>query len=383
MPWTELCNQLPRGDAVRDTLIKTVSGTTPAQAKLLAFQDPDIAFFFYCREAVDLGAGQRFASGDALFFNGKLLDGYDSGPQGDIYERHAVAVAYVPSILETLQEQYQNQPRKVFLDELRHDTIKMIRDAADVSFNGAPAIDAVLFSINLNQKSTGTPQGTAWLVPDAPGPTMLRANVDFLMLMEDSTLVDYLHDKGIAFLLTGLNNHDMAGWSNFPPDEAGSLDAVQFALQCQRVLHQYRLDGIDIDDEFAAKTAPFYDGSLAMVSHDVHRFIKPATLTKALYVDNGYFSQSYDGTTLGSCLSWGWTMSYWLTPQEQLEPYQTLMENRRLLCGFQVNNYVPVQSDIQRMVRHGYGGVMVFGLGSPDYPGTDKLLIDLLTYWMG
>lgn len=383
MPWTEICNQLPRGDTVRDNLIRTVSGTTPAQAKLLAFQDPDIVFFFFCREAVDLGDGQHFSAGDALFFNGHLPEGYDGGPQGDVYERHAVAVAYVPSLLETLKEQYQNQPHKVFLDELRHDTLKMIRDAADTSFNGAPAIDAILFSVNLNQKSSGTPQDTTWLVPDAPGPTMLRANVDFMMLMEDRTVVDYLHEKGIAFLLTGLNNHDMAGWSNFPPDEAGSLDAVQFGLQCQRVLQQYHLDGIDIDDEFAAKSAPVFDGSLAMVSHDVHRFIKPATLTKALYVDHAYFGQSYDGTTLGSCLSWGWTMSYWLTPQEQLEPYETLMESRRLLCGFQTNNYEPVKTDIQRMVRQGYGGVMVFGLGSPDYPGTDKLLNNLLTYWMG
>ncbi|RDS79148.1 hypothetical protein DWU98_19280 [Dyella monticola] len=351
MPWIKTANAAQYEGADWSNFVKTVHNCTPAQAQLIAFQDPSISYFFYCREYMILTNGRSFNPGDAVFFNSTRAPWYGSAPQCDAYKRQCVAVAYA-------------SPGGV-------------KAAADLTYNGAPALDAILFPANLNMKSTGLPSGTSWVDPNGAGPTMLRANSDVMQALTGDDIA-YAHAKGIAVLVTGLNNHDAAGWSEFPATAAGQADAQQFAGQCQYTLSTYQVDGIDIDDEYSAGTP--VEGSLAMVGHYVRQSIGTASFSKALFEDVSYFQPSYGGTNLGQDLTWGWTMSYWEGPQDQLPPYQGLMPNNHLLCGFNAGSgfYNPTASDLQWMAQQGYAGVMVYNIDATD---AQTLLATLLSDW--
>ncbi|MBT2118903.1 hypothetical protein KK141_11240 [Dyella sp. LX-66] len=149
MPWIKTANVAQYEGADWSNYVKTVSHCTPAKAQLIAFQDPSISYFFYCREFMVLTDGRSFKPGDAVFFNGTQPPWYGSAPQCDAYKRPCIAVAYANS--------------------------GGVRAAADLTYNGAPALDAILFPANLNLKSTGLPNGTSWVDPNGAGPTMLRA----------------------------------------------------------------------------------------------------------------------------------------------------------------------------------------------------------------
>ena len=346
MPWIETPNVAQYEGSDWANFVRTVPNCTAAIAKRLALQDPSVSYFFFCREPMILTNGRSFSPGDAVFFNGTQKPWFGSAPQCDSYQRLCVTVGYVGA------------------------TASDVSAASALTYNNKPALDVIIFTANLNLQSTGTPDGTWWMDPSAPGPTMLRANPDLKALLE-SDAVQAAQDKGIAVVLCGLNNHDTAGWSEFATD----TDAGQFAAQCAHVLEQYGLDGIDIDDEYSAGQ-PIQD-SLAMVSYFVRKAIGGASFSKALFTDVQYFSPKYNGTTLGENLTWGWTMSYWEPPQAQLAPYKGLMANEHLLCGFQAGQYQPTQVDITGMQAAGYAGVMVF-----QPAGDGVVLLDtLLSYW--
>lgn len=185
-------------------------------------------------------------------------------------------------------------------------------------------------------------------------------------------VVSQAHAQGTSVLMCGLNNHDAAGWAEFQT----SADAQQFAGQCYTVTTQYGFDGVDIDDEYSDGTVN--NTSLAMVSYCIDASIAPRTLSKALYDDTQYASYTYDGTTLFSNLTWGWTMSYWATPQQQMQPYAGLMGNDRLVCGFWDQQSNPTQDAITWLADNGYAGVMVYAMSDS---GSPALLDTLLTYW--
>jgi len=56
-----------------------------------------------------------------------------------------------------------------------------------------------------------------------------------------------LQQKGIKVLLSILDNHQGAGFANFPSQAA----AEAFAQELADAVNQYGLDGIDFDDEYA------------------------------------------------------------------------------------------------------------------------------------
>lgn len=382
MPWTALRNRLPAPGTDWEKLKETALCASPEDAKRRALRDPEISWFCFCNEGGDV-AGRRIAAQETLFFTGPVPEHFDEDARGIVCSRLCTALAYMPSPMQSLEEHFENQPRKVFYDELKLVMAKALKTVSEVRFGDNAALDAVMYPVYLNRKGAALPAGSVWLVPDAPGPTMLRANADFLLLMECGDGVEDLHRRGICFLLSVQNNHDAAGWSHFPPTPEGEADAAQLAQQCAEVLARYHLDGIDIDDENAARGAPACDSAPAMAAAALRAAVPDAVLTKALYVDEAHFAAKHNGSSLAKSLNLGWTVSHWLTPQEQLEPYGGHMVPPRLLCGFQINNYTPARSDIHRMVRDGYGGVMVYGLGNPDYPGSEKILTDLLTFWQG
>jgi len=85
MPWIKTANAAQYEGADWSNYVKTVPNCTPAQAQLIAFQDPGISYFFYCRDHMVLTNGRSFKRGDAVFFNSTQAPWYGSAPQCDAY----------------------------------------------------------------------------------------------------------------------------------------------------------------------------------------------------------------------------------------------------------------------------------------------------------
>ena len=67
-----------------NNFVKTVPDCTPEQARRIAFKDPKITYFFFCREGMVLLDPERiFNANDAVFFTGEPQPG--SAPQADLY----------------------------------------------------------------------------------------------------------------------------------------------------------------------------------------------------------------------------------------------------------------------------------------------------------
>lgn len=345
MPWTMTPNVAQYQGANWDNYVKTVSSCPPEEAKRIALQDPQISYFFFCREAISLTNGRSLNAGDAVFFSDAQKPWWGTAPQCDGYKRTCLSVAYTSA--GTAAE-----------------------ETLALEFDGEPAVDVIIFSANLNDKSTPVPAEQRFLVSDAPGPTMWRAWDRVIQFLE-SDFIARAQAQGVAVFLDGLNNWDNAGWSEFqsPPD------AEQFAEQTRTIVNQFGLDGIDIDDEYSIGTPN--NVSLAMASYYVRRSISPKILSKALFKDLQYAPYCYENTTIFSNLNWGWTMSYWSNPESQLTPYSKLMKNNQLCCGFWAQQSNPTAADIQWMVQNGYAGIMTF------MPAEDEgqMLNKLLNYW--
>lgn len=348
MPWTMTSNVAQYQGANWANYVTTVPNCPPNQAKLVALQNPAITYFFHCRAPIVLTNGRSFDAGDAVFFSGAQAPWWGSAPQCDGYERLCLSVAYAPASVAPAQE------------------------TLELKFNGGPAVDVIVVAANLNEKTTPVPDSSEFLVPSAPGPTMWRANAKLIELLQ-SSFIAQAHERGVAVLLCGLNNHDNAGWSQFQ----SRADAEQFAQQAATIVTQYDLDGIDIDDEYS--NGPVNNESLAMVSRFVDAKISPRPLSKALFQDLPYGPYKYDYTTIFSNLTWGWTMYYWANPQQQLQPYAPVMLNQQLCCGFWSQQSSPTAPDIQWMVTNGYAGVMTYVPAETD--DGKKMLTSLLTYW--
>ncbi len=345
MPWTMTPNVAQYQGANWENYVKTVPNCPPNEAKRIAFQDPQISYFFYCRGAVALTNGRAFNPGDAVFFSGTQKPWWGGAPQCDGYKRMCLSVAY-SSASEAQQ-------------------------TLDLEFHGEPAADVIIVAANLNDKSTHVPHHQRFIRPDAPGPTMWRAWDEVIQFLE-SPFIAAAQAKGVAVVLDGLNNWDSAGWSRFQT----SADAEQFAQQTQAIVNTFGLDGIDIDDEYSVGTVNCE--SLAMASYFVSRAIDSKPLSKALFNDLQFSTQEFNDTTIFSNLTWGWTMAYGATPQEQLEPYANLMRNNQLCCGFWVQRPNPTAADIRWLAEKGYAGIMTF---KPTEGEGKQMLKQLLTFW--
>src|SRR5258707_13334658 len=96
MPFTMTPNVAQYKGADWSSFIEVVPNCTPQSAQRIAMLDPNIAFFFYCRQGMVLeGVKQNagvFHPSDAVFFSGASWFG--SAPQCDVYTKNFVNVAY-------------------------------------------------------------------------------------------------------------------------------------------------------------------------------------------------------------------------------------------------------------------------------------------------
>ena len=371
MPYVETANVAMYKGANWDGLIKTVPNCTPESARIIATLDPDVDFFFFCRDGMVLeptnGNPERyFSPGDAVFFSGQPQWG--SAPQCDGYLKDSVNVAYVGN-----------------------DWSGAASTGDYTTAQGLNAVDIVcLFAANLNITPA---QGAQRLAPNVnvpAGGTLACINTVNLPVLQ--TGVAPLQQKGIAVLLTLLGNHDAAGWSNFNDDAAGQADAALFAEQLVDAVRTYGLDGIDIDDEYSSPTWT-NNGSLAMVTTLLRQQLdaafdqssQPKAITKALWsdlYDPDAFGTDWNGHSLASNLTYGFYMGYGSEPQYVFSGYLSAgMTTAKLGMGFWTGQPSgDPAGDIQWLKTNGYAGYMVYAWGES---GNTQLMGTLVNAWMG
>ena len=210
--------------------------------------------------------------------------------------------------------------------------------------DGKPFFDiACIFAANIDVDEHGNPM--LWLNPQVSA------------LLNTTDQVKQLQGRGIAVLLSVLNNHKAAGWSCFTDPAV----AQQFAGQLASCVAHFGLDGIDIDDEYA-DCAP-NDTSLAMVTYELREAMPDKVISKALWSDSEYFAAKWQGHTLAQSLTYGWEMTYGDTDYEgRLQPYvEAGMPLDTLSLGVDTGGS-DGPTAASYVTQNGVGGLMVFNV---------------------
>lgn len=350
MPWIRQDNVAMDTQADWSGYKRTVPNCSPEEARRIALLDPSISFFFFAREHMEL-APRIFNPGDAVFFSGKPWWG--SAPQSDGYLKDGISLAYIGSL----------------------DTFDPNVAGTYVTAQGLNAVDMVcLFAADLNVALSGN---LIRLAPDVAVPAggTLAVAPDYFIPMFGKS-VQALQAKGITVILTFLNNHDAAGWSEFKTE----ADAQAFAEQLNYVVETYGFDGIDIDDEYSNGVAQ--DGTLAMVTQMMRALMPSKIISKALWADTQNFGPTYKGVGLAQTLTYGWYMGYGGEPSESLPDYAGFgMTTAALGMGFwTVQPSSDPAADVAWVKANGYAGVMVYAF---EIQENQDLLGNLVNLWCG
>ncbi|MEM7425255.1 MAG: glycosyl hydrolase family 18 protein [Pseudomonadota bacterium] len=349
MPFSKSPNVAQYQNADWDNHVKTVSGTTVEAARRIAVMDPQITFFFYCRQAVALGQQGTFQAGDAVFFSGQSWPG--EAPQCDVYTKEQLTVGYISS----------------------NDTDGDMLPASCFTLEqGGPAFDIVLyFATNLQYVSpqTHTLYGCNPAVqpcPDTPWYTQPNTQMQKALTASwNSNVVQQLQDQGSVVLMSVLGNWTDAGWSNFTTWE----DAQAFAQSLNtNYIKGYGFDGIDIDDEYSAGTPN--STSLAMVTLAIRQAMPDKLLTIAAYSGSPleqpqcwrtqYAPPNSDAPkrTAAQNIDYVWDMSYGTSVDASTYEGYGFSKNR-IFWGVQ-GGYNSGSSVATQVQQESLGGVMFF-----------------------
>ncbi|NHZ35087.1 glycosyl hydrolase family 18 protein [Massilia rubra] len=355
MPWTKTVNTAVT-QAAWISLVSVAPDCTPEQARRKALLNPEIGYFFHCREPMVVSdpawpAPRQFNAGDCVFFAGTPSTG--SAPQADSYTKNGMSVAYVNNI--------------------SRDNLLKVLDYVDADGNAAVDV-ACIFAANLNMSIKPGYTALAPAINPLPGGTYACAN-DATLATLGSGAIEKLQSRGVTVLLTFLNNHDAAGWSNFAtPELAGN-----FVDQLASVVRTYGLDGIDIDDEYSS-VAPVSDTALVMTTSMIKEAMPDKILSKALFDDLGYFQSTYQHVQLGETLTYGWEMSYGNDPDTRLPPYTKYMKANALVLGFEAPSPLSVPDTVAWLKKGDYAGVMAYAF---ETDANADLLGALIIDWCG
>jgi len=358
MGWIKKSNVAQYKGANWDNFVQKESNCTPEKAQRIALLNPEITFFFFCREGMVLEGHIEekygsFQPGDAVFFSGEPW--YGSAPQCDAYEKSGLSTVYISPA--------NNQQ----FEEI----------GCYLMANGSPSIDVVCLFAG-NYASSELP----YLRANNNNPPTDKPLNDNIQDVLNAGLVQKLQDKGITVLLTIMNAHTKVGWSEFTSES----DATDFANYLKsEIVDKYGLDGIDIDDEYSAGTPN--NTSLIMVTSIMKQLMPQKLITKALWMDSQYFSAKWEGKKLADFIDYGWEMSYfsYQTPEQRLSPYlQWGMAKEQLSLGFSAEerfkSYWPtVSGTTQIVMQEGFRGAMLFDFeNQPDSLGVMSDIVNAI-----
>ncbi len=216
--------------------------------------------------------------------------------------------------------------------------------------NGKPFFTMVgIFAANINGSDPNRPE--------------IYFNPQVDALLNHTNQVSLLQAKGIKVLLTLLGNHQNAGWSCMT--DANAID--MFANNVVDTINRYKLDGVDIDDEYSTCTTN--DTSMIRIAQAIrnHPRFKGKILSKALFSDQRYFAANYNGYRLADFLDYGWEMSYGYSGYERrLSPYVQygVMKNHLALGESTHYGTLPVKNAASYILQNKYGGIMVYDVKS-------------------
>jgi hypothetical protein len=352
MPWNKTPDVAMYKGADWNGLVNIVPGCTPQTAMRIALKDPTITFFFYCRESMYLeptggNPGRFFNAGDAVFFNGSSQLWPGSAPQCDTYQRQGMTIAYI-------------NPQSVS---------QFLSLGSYTTSWGTPAIDvAILFAGNYAADTLPYLRANN---NDPPTSQPFDQNIQTVL---DSGAISTLQSLGLTVMVSITNGHSQVGWSEF----TSQADAQRFASYlASDVVGPYGLDGIDIDDEYSDGVPQ--DSSLAMVT-TLMRSTMPNLLISKVVDSTEYLSNSWNGHTLASNLTYCWNMSYGLPAEDALPPYVPAgVAANTLSMGFWSGSPSPdPTADVNWIVANGYAGVMVFAFETTDNVTLMGTLVDAL-----
>jgi GH18 family chitinase len=202
---------------------------------------------------------------------------------------------------------------------------------------------------------------------DDPDKPRIFLNPKADALLNQSSQVKRVQKQGIKVLLTFLADWQNTGWQCMATNEnikAFANDLVQF-------INQYKLDGIDIDDEYSTCLPDKTNTSMLKLAREIknHPNFK-GILTKALFDDFDYFSaKDVNGDNLAKFLDYGFEMSYGSPNFEDrlsayLNPQYGMTKNK---LGLGVDSGSPpglssYTEAAQFVKNNGYAGMMVYNL---------------------
>jgi hypothetical protein len=154
---------------------------------------------------------------------------------------------------------------------------------------------------------------------------IFAANIDYNPLTKATTLflndqvranlnnkrvIQALRKKGMKVLLSVLGNHKGAGVCNFPDQSS----ADNFAQQLFDAVHDYGLDGIDFDDEYADyggnDTGLPNDFSFVYLLSALRTLLGPYKLITFYHFGEAVNHLSFNGLFAGSLIDYSWNAMY-------------------------------------------------------------------------
>lgn len=156
---------------------------------------------------------------------------------------------------------------------------------------------AIIFAANINY-NTGTQKAELFYNTQVTN-----------VLSNQTTYIRPLQAKGIKVLLSILGNHQGAGITNFPTQQA----ANDFAQLLANAVNTYGLDGIDFDDEYAdygtnGTGQPNSSSFVYLVT--ALRTLLPNKIISFYFYGPAASRLSFNGVTVGSKVNYSWNAIY-------------------------------------------------------------------------
>jgi hypothetical protein len=189
-----------------------------------------------------------------------------------------------------------NDPQSVVYVEVNSNDLANVADYT-LEDTGAPVFDmAMIFAANINYDGKAA---------------YLHLNERVTWTLENAaTQIRPVQAKGTKVLLSVLGNHEGAGFSNFGSAE----EADAFAAQVAETVKKYRLDGVDLDDEWSEYGK---NGTLRPNIFSIHWLLQALRthlgndkLITFYNIGPSKNPTSLEGVTAASLLDYAWNPNY-------------------------------------------------------------------------